>query len=101
MVGNIQIVKAGFVQSRLHKLIQTKEQGNSEQGLGRALLPLENLHQACYELLTETLSLLSTFLESSKPHNAGSANVLEKICDEIVPLCEDNQLRQGNTNLNL
>ena len=93
IVGNIRIVKAGFDQSRLHKLIQTKQQGNSEQGLGKALLPLDNLYQACYELLTETFTLLSAFLESSKPHNAGSANVLEEICDEIVPLCENNQLR--------
>jgi len=101
IVGNIRIVKAGFDQSRLHKLIQSRQQGNSEQGLGQALLPLDNLYQACYELLSETFTLLAACLERSKSRDADSANVLEEICDEIVPLCEDNQLRQGNTNLNV
>ena len=90
IVGSIRVIKAGLDQSRLHKLIQSKPQSNSDQSLDQALIPLDNLHQACYELLSETFSLLSVFLERSKPRDIAA---LAEICDEIVPLCQDNQLR--------
>jgi hypothetical protein len=93
ILGSIRVVKAGLDQSRLHKLIQSKQQANSDQGLGQALIPLDNLYQACYELLSETFALLSVFLEKSKPHNLETSKTLGEICDEIVPLCQDNQLR--------
>jgi hypothetical protein len=90
IVGSIRVVKAGLDQIRLHKLIQSKPPSNSDQSLDQALIPLENLYQACHELLSETFALLSVFLERSKPHNIA---VLAEVCDEIVPLCQDNQLR--------
>lgn len=92
IVSSIHAVKAGFDQSCLHKLIQSRQQADSSQSLSRALLPLDNLYQACYELLTETFALLSQFLQRAKQHNFERSKLVE-ICDEIVPLCQDNQLR--------
>ena len=93
IVGSIRVVKAGLDQSRLHKMIQSRQQSNSDQGFGQALIPLDNLYQACYELLSESFTLLSVFLERSKPLNTDVSVALAEICDEIVPLCQDNQLR--------
>jgi hypothetical protein len=69
------------------------QQADSSQGLNQALVPLDNLYQACYELLCETFAILSQFLQKSKVRNFDGYRVLEEICDEIVPLCQDNQLR--------
>jgi hypothetical protein len=93
IASSIRVVKAGFDQSCLHKLIQSMQQADSSQGLNQALVPLDNLYQACYELLCETFAILSQFLQKSKVRNFDGYRVLEEICDEIVPLCQDNQLR--------
>jgi hypothetical protein len=97
IISSIRVVKAGFDQSSLHKLIQSREPASSAQSLGLALTPLDNLHQACYELLSEIFALLSQFLQRSKQHTLECSKVLGEICDEIVPLCQDNQLRQCTT----
>ncbi len=91
--GSIRVCKAGFDQSRLHKLIHSKQQADSDHGLGQALVPLDNLYQACYELLSETFALLSVVLDRSNMQNMDGSKLHEEICDEIVPLCQDLKLR--------
>jgi hypothetical protein len=93
IVSSICIVKTGFDQSCLHKSIQSRKQMDSVQSLEQTLIPLDNLYQACYELLSETFTLLSQSLQRSKLHNFDSSGVLDDICEEIVPLCQNNQLR--------